>query len=90
MTVNPVKKDVTGPASIEFFARVAGKQEKLIAPSPLCRSYYRYPMGRWSWCACYSCITRLDPMFDGPGMIRAFKLRCRARANSRKSGGAAI
>src|SRR5205814_4838456 len=67
MTVNPIEKDaVTGPASIEFFARVAvqaGKSDRAItALQKLLSTPYSGPLGPGA--PLTPALLRLDPMFD--------------------------
>ena len=67
MTVNPVEKDaVTGPASIEFFARVAaqaGEADRAIAAlQELLSISYAGPLGPGA--PVTPALLRLDPMFD--------------------------
>ena len=67
MTVNPIEKDaVTGPASIEFFARVAvqaGEADRAItALQKLLSTSYSGPLGPGA--PLTPALLRLDPMFD--------------------------
>jgi TolB-like protein/Tfp pilus assembly protein PilF/tRNA A-37 threonylcarbamoyl transferase component Bud32 len=67
MTVNPIEKDaVTGPASIEFFARVAlqaGAADRAItALQKLLPTPYSGPLGPGA--PVTPALLRLDPMFD--------------------------
>ena len=67
MTVNPIEKDaVTGPASIEFFARVAvqaGEADRAItALQKLLSTPYSGPLGPAA--PLTPALLRLDPMFD--------------------------
>src|SRR6476469_6488130 len=67
MTVNPIEKDaVTGPASIEFFARVAaqaGEADRAIAAlQKLLSTSYSGPLGPGA--PLTPALLRLDPMFD--------------------------
>ena len=67
MTVNPIEKDaVTGPASIEFFARVAvqaGEADRAItALQKLLSTSYSGPLGPAA--PLTPALLRLDPMFD--------------------------
>ncbi len=67
MTVNPIEKDaVTGPASIEFFARVAaqaGEADRAItALQKLLSTSYSGPLGPGA--PLTPAVLRLDPMFD--------------------------
>src|SRR5436853_7937480 len=67
MTVNPIEKDaVTGPASIEFFARVAvqaGEADRAIAAlQKLLSTPYSGPRGPGA--PLTPALLRLDPMFD--------------------------
>src|SRR5437762_972652 len=67
MTVNPIEKDaVTGPASIEFFARVAvqaGEADRAIAAlQKLLSTPYSGPLGPGA--PLTPALLRLDPMFD--------------------------
>jgi TolB-like protein len=67
MTVNPVEKDaLTGPASIEFFARVAvqaGEADRAItALQKLLSTSYSGPLGPGA--PLTPALLRLDPMFD--------------------------
>src|SRR5437762_1823216 len=67
MTVNPIEKDaVTGPASIEFFARVAaqaGEADRAIAAlQKLLSTSYSGPLGPGA--PLTAALLRLDPMFD--------------------------
>ena len=67
MIVNPIEKDaVTGPASIEFFARVAvqaGKADRaIIALQKLLSTSYSGPLGPGA--PLTPALLRLDPMFD--------------------------
>src|SRR6059058_4566068 len=67
MTVNPIEKDaVTGPASIEFFARVAaqaGEADRAIAALQRLLSIpYSGPLGPGA--PLTPALLRLDPMFD--------------------------
>ncbi len=67
MTVNPVEKDaVTGPASIEFFARVAaqaGEPDRAIAALQKLSSLpYAGALGPGA--PLTPALLRLDPMFD--------------------------
>ena len=67
MIVNPIEKDaVTGPASIEFFARVAvqaGKADRaIITLQKLLSTSYSGPLGPGA--PLTPALLRLDPMFD--------------------------
>ncbi|HEX4697203.1 MAG TPA: protein kinase [Candidatus Udaeobacter sp.] len=67
MTVNPIENDaVTGPASIEFFARVAvqaGEADRaIIALQKLLSTPYSGPLGPGA--PLTPALLRLDPMFD--------------------------
>src|SRR5262245_10660005 len=67
MAVNPIEKDaVTGPASIEFFARVAvqaGEADRAItALQKLLSTSYSGPLGPGA--PLTPALLRLDPMFD--------------------------
>ena len=67
MSVNPIEKDaVTGPASIEFFARVAaqaGEADRAItALQKLLSTSYSGPLGPGA--PLTPALLRLDPMFD--------------------------
>ena len=67
MAVNPIEKDaVTGPASIEFFARVAvqaGEADRAItALQKLLSTPYSGPLGPGA--PLTPALLRLDPMFD--------------------------
>ena len=67
MAANPVEKDVlTGPASIEFFARVAaqaGEADRAIAAlQKLLSIPYAGPLG--PGVSLTPALLRLDPMFD--------------------------
>ena len=67
MAVNPIEKDaVTGPASIEFFARVAvqaGEADRAItALQKLLSTSYSGPLGPAA--PLTPALLRLDPMFD--------------------------
>jgi TolB-like protein/predicted Zn-dependent protease len=67
ITVNPVEKDaVTGPASIEFFARVAGQagatDRAITALQKLTSTSYSGPLGPGA--PLTPALLRLDPMFD--------------------------
>ena len=67
MTVNPIEKDaVSGPASIEFFARVAvqaGEADRAIAAlQKLLSTPYSGPLGPAA--PLTPALLRLDPMFD--------------------------
>jgi hypothetical protein len=67
MSVNPIEKDaVNGPASIEFFARVAaqaGEADRAItALQKLLSTSYSGPLGPGA--PLTPALLRLDPMFD--------------------------
>ena len=73
---------LTGPASIEFFARVAAQAEKPIVPSPPWRSYYRYLMrGRLvrAFLSLPLCFGSIRCSIRS-GVIRVSKTRCLAGA----------
>ena len=86
MTVNPIEKDaVTGPAPIEFFARVAvqaGEADRAItALQKLLSTPYAGPLGPGA--PLTPALLRLDPMFDPLRNDPRFQKLCEDKLDKR-------